>query len=117
MIYVTFSVSPNSKSVSPNLKMCHSIFHIKKIIQKIVMIDSNLKANITTVLSTYLIPILVGYGFSTETSNALVGVIVALIIIGFNMLNEMYISKHLTRELPDIEDDCEVDYGPDTEIS
>ena len=81
------------------------------------MIDSNLKANITTVLSTYLIPILVGYGFSTETSNALVGVIVALVIIGFNMLNEMYISKHLTKELPDIEEDCEVDYGPDTEIS
>ena len=83
------------------------------------MIDSNLKANITTVLSTYLIPILVGYGFSTETSNALVGVIVALVIIGFNMLNEMYISKHLTRELPTDDDECEDDgyYGPDSEIS
>ena len=83
------------------------------------MIDSNLKANITTVLSTYLIPILVGYGFSTETSNALVGVIVALVIIGFNMLNEMYISKHLTRELPTDDDECEDDgyYGSDSEIS
>lgn len=83
------------------------------------MIDSNLKANITTVLSTYLIPILVGYGFSTETSNALVGVIVALVIIGFNMLNEMYISKHLTRELPTDDDVLEDDeeYGSDSEIS
>ena len=58
--------------------------------------DYDLKANLTTLISTYLIPVLVGYGFSTETSNALVGVIVALIIIGFGMLNERYTSKHLT---------------------
>ena len=60
--------------------------------------DYDIKANLTTVLSTYLIPILVGYGFSYETSNALVGVIVALIIIGFGMLNERYTSKHLTKD-------------------
>ena len=58
--------------------------------------DYDLKANLTTLISTYLIPVLIGYGFSTETSNALVGVIVALIIIGFGMLNERYTSKHLT---------------------
>ena len=59
--------------------------------------DYDFKANLTTVLSTYLIPVLVGYGFSSETSNALVGVVVALVIIGFNMLNEMFTSKHLTK--------------------
>lgn len=71
------------------------------------MIDYDVKANLTTLLSTYLIPVLIGYGFSTETSNALVGVIVALIIIGFNMLNERYTSKHLTKEntSEEIEDD------------
>ena len=39
----------------------------------------------------------------------LVGVIVALIIIGFNMLNERYTSKHLTKEntSEEIEDDGE----------
>ena len=60
--------------------------------------DYDFKANLTTVLSTYLIPVLVGYGFSSETSNALVGVVVALVIIGFNMLNERFTSKHLTKE-------------------
>lgn len=60
--------------------------------------DYDFKANLTTLLSTYLIPVLVGYGFSSETSNALIGVFVALIIIGFNMLNEMFTSKHLTRD-------------------
>lgn len=60
----------------------------------------DLKANLTTLASTYLIPILVGYGFSTETSNALVGVVVALIIIGFNILNEMFTSRHLTVDDP-----------------
>lgn len=71
------------------------------------MIDYDVKANLTTLLSTYLIPALIGYGFSSETSNALVGVIVALIIIGFNMLNERYTSKHLTKEntSEEIEDD------------
>ena len=66
--------------------------------------DYDIKANLTTLLSTYLIPILIGYGFSSETSNALVGVIVAIIIIGFNMLNERYTSKHLTKN-KDIEDE------------
>ena len=80
--------------------------------------DYDIKANLTTVLSTYLIPILVGYGFSAETSNALVGVIVALIIIGFGMLNERYTSKHLTKdeELDDGEIVDEFSYG-DEEIS
>ena len=59
------------------------------------MISYDFKANLTTLLSTYLIPVLVGYGFSTETSNALVGVVVALIMIGFGMLNERYTSQHL----------------------
>lgn len=67
--------------------------------------DYDIKANLTTVLSTYLIPILVGYGFSYETSNALTGVIVALIIIGFGMLNERYTSKHLTVDEDTIDDD------------
>lgn len=67
----------------------------------------DIKANVTTILSTYLLPILIGYGFSAETSNLLIGVIVSLGIIGFNMLNEMYTSKHLTKENPsDIIDSC-----------
>lgn len=68
--------------------------------------DYDIKANLTTLLSTYLIPVLVGYGFSVESSSALVGVIVALVIIGFNMLNEMFTSKHLTKSNDAVECDC-----------
>ena len=74
--------------------------------------DYDLKANLTTLISTYLIPVLVGYGFSTETSNALVGVIVALIIIGFGMLDERYTSKHLT-----VDDDIDEPPVDDLEYS
>ena len=78
--------------------------------------DYDIKANLTTVLSTYLIPILVGYGFSYETSNALTGVIVALIIIGFGMLNERYTSKHLTKD-EELDDDIDESSYRDEEIS
>ena len=74
----------------------------------VMIMDYDFKANLTTILSTYLIPILVGWGFSAETSNALVGVVVALIIIGFGMLNERYTSGHLTKA-DDFDDDCESD--------
>ena len=67
--------------------------------------DYDVKANLTTLLSTYLIPVLVGYGFSVETSNAIVGVVVALVIIGFAMLNERYTSGHLTK-VDIVEDEC-----------
>ena len=69
--------------------------------------DYDVKANLTTVLSTYLIPMLLCLGLSAETSNALVGLIVALIIVGFNMLNEMYTSKHLTKDKEDVDEPVE----------
>ena len=75
------------------------------------MISYDFKANITTLLSTYLIPVLIGYGFSNETSNALIGVIVALIMIGCGMLNERYTSNHLT-----VEDDDVIDEIPDDDL-
>lgn len=77
----------------------------------VMVMDYDFKANLTTILSTYLIPILVGWGFSTETSNALVGVIVALVIIAFGMLNERYTSGHLTKvdESEDMDDSDEED--------
>ena len=79
------------------------------------MISYDFKANLTTLLSTYLIPVLVGYGFSTETSNALIGVMVALIMIGFGMLNERYTSQHLTAD--EDEDTIDESSYKDEEIS
>ena len=81
------------------------------------MISYDFKANLTTVLSTYLIPVLVGYGFSYETSNALIGVIVALIIIGFGMLNERFTSKHLTKDEELDDDDIDESSYKNEEIS
>lgn len=58
--------------------------------------DYDFTANLTTLVSTYLLPILVGYGFSETTSNAIIGVVIGIVLIACNMLNEMYTSKHLT---------------------
>ena len=60
------------------------------------MVSYEFKANLTTILATYLIPTLVGYGVSVETANAITGIIVTLIILVFTMLNERYTSSHLT---------------------
>lgn len=60
--------------------------------------DYDFIANLTTLVSTYLFPVLVGYGFSEATSNIIVGVVIGIIMIACNMLNEMYTSKHLTKD-------------------
>lgn len=71
-----------------------------------MVVSYDFKANLTTILSTYLIPLLIGYGFSEATSSAIVGLIVSGVIIGFGMLNEMYTSKHLTKDkkIPTVDD-------------
>ena len=73
-----------------------------------INISYDTKANLTTILTTYLIPTLVGLGCSEATSSAFVGLLVTGIIIGLNMLSEMYTSRHLTVDRSDdetIEDD------------
>ena len=62
------------------------------------VMDYDFTANLTTLVSTYLLPVLVGYGFSEATSNIIVGVVIGIIMIACNMLNEMYTSKHLTKD-------------------
>lgn len=80
------------------------------------MVSYELKANLTTLISTYLIPVLVGYGVSYESANALTGVIVALIIIGFGILNERYTSSHCTKENTDVANETqEVDSSNNNE--
>ena len=41
--------------------------------------DYDFTANLTTLVSTYLLPVLVGYGFSETTSNAIVGVVIGIV--------------------------------------
>ena len=62
------------------------------------VMDYDFIADLTTLVSTYLLPVLVGYGFSETTSNAIVGIVIGIVMIACNMLNEMYTSKHLTKD-------------------
>lgn len=58
------------------------------------------KAKITTYLSTILIPILVGAGFTEATANIIIGII-ALVLVGvIQVLNERWTSKYFTKENP-----------------
>ena len=44
------------------------------------VMDYDFTANLTTLVSTYLLPVLVGYGFSEATSNIIVGVVIGIIM-------------------------------------
>lgn len=74
--------------------------------------DYDFTANLTTLVSTYLLPVLVGYGFSEATSNIIVGVVIGIIMIACNMLNEMYTSKHLTKA--NIKEEDDISSEPDS---
>lgn len=63
--------------------------------------DYDTKANLTTVVSVYLLPVLLGAGVSLETGQAIVGLCVACLPIIFGMLNEMWTSRHLTKPRPE----------------
>lgn len=59
--------------------------------------DYDLKANITTVLTFILLPILAGYGVDNLTGTALVGVLATLLCYVLLYFNEKYLSGFLTK--------------------
>ena len=75
--------------------------------------DYETKANLTTLFSVYLLPVLLGVGVSLETSQAIIGLIVVVLPVLFGMLNEMYTSKHLTRDNPSVTPVVEADIVKD----
>lgn len=57
-----------------------------------------LKANVTTILTTVLIPLLASYGVSEGTANAIVGVLAYCIFTFVALYGERYVSTFLTKE-------------------
>lgn len=62
----------------------------------IMKIDYNFKANLTTVLNTVLIPVLAGYGVSSASADAVIGVLAYVICLLLAVYGEKYVSNFLT---------------------
>ena len=59
--------------------------------------NSLTKENITSFLTVYLFPILVGLGFTETTSNLIIGLIVFVVLIVAQVLSERYVSTWFTK--------------------
>lgn len=62
------------------------------------MMDYDLKANVTTILTFLIIPVLAGLGVDSVTGTAVVGVIATLVCYLAMYLNERYLSGIFTKE-------------------
>lgn len=62
-----------------------------------IKMNSLTKENITSFLTVYLLPILVGLGFSETTSNLIIGLIVFVVLIAAQVLSERYVSTWFTK--------------------
>lgn len=65
--------------------------------RKMIKMNSLTKENITSFLTVYLLPILVGFGFTETTSNLIIGIIAFLILIVAQILSERYVSTWFTK--------------------
>lgn len=65
--------------------------------KKMIKMNSLTKENITSFLTVYLLPILVGFGFTETTSNLVIGIITFLILIVAQILSERYVSTWFTK--------------------
>lgn len=65
--------------------------------KKMIKMNSLTKENITSFLTVYLLPILVGFGFTETTSNLVIGIIAFLILIVAQILSERYVSTWFTK--------------------
>lgn len=62
-----------------------------------IKMNSLTKENITSFLTVYLLPILVGLGFTETTSNLVIGIVTFLILIVAQILSEKYVSTWFTK--------------------
>lgn len=60
--------------------------------------DYELKANVTTILTFIIIPVLAGIGVDSVTGTAIVGVVATLVCYLAMYLNERYLSSIFTKE-------------------
>lgn len=59
--------------------------------------DYDIKANITTILTFFLMPIFASIGIDAVTGNAMIGALAVLIFYVLMYLNERYLSKIFTK--------------------
>ncbi len=62
-----------------------------------IKMNSLTKENITSFLTVYLLPILVGLGFSETTSNLVIGLVAFVVLIVAQVLSERYVSTWFTK--------------------
>ena len=60
--------------------------------------DYDIKANITTILTFFLMPVFASLGVDAITGNAMIGALAVLIFYVLMYLNERYLSKIFTKE-------------------
>lgn len=64
--------------------------------------DYDIKANITTILTFFLMPVFASLGVDAITGNAMIGALAVLIFYVLMYLNERYLSKIFTKEGYDV---------------
>lgn len=64
--------------------------------------DYDIKANITTILTFFLMPVFASLGVDAITGNAMIGALALLIFYVLMYLNERYLSKIFTKEGYDV---------------
>ena len=64
--------------------------------------DYDIKANITTILTFFLMPVFASLGVDAVTGNAMIGALAVLIFYVLMYLNERYLSKIFTKEGYDV---------------
>lgn len=64
--------------------------------------DYDIKANITTILTFFLMPVFASLGIDAVTGNAMIGALALLIFYVAMYLNERYLSKIFTKEGYDV---------------
>lgn len=64
--------------------------------------DYDIKANITTILTFFLMPVFASLGVDAITGNAMIGALSVLIFYAAMYLNERYLSKIFTKEGYDV---------------
>ena len=64
--------------------------------------DYDIKANITTILTFFLMPVFASLGVDAITGNAMIGALAVLLFYVLMYLNERYLSKIFTKEGYDV---------------
>lgn len=80
-----------------------------------IVMDYDIKANITTIVGFLILPVLSSLGIDALTGSAVVGVVSYVVVFVFMYFNERYLSKICTKEGYSVVKDTEKCVCPSTE--